>query len=605
MSVSEILFVVAGALLGLAFQGGMFLFLIPFAVVAFFLAVMNRPNNANTSILPVIQRDKHSTTLTPVVSPDLRNEFTNANKVESNEPNSSLQVNHIWERANSDVDKAFGDILRCLKELMPQANTLTIFTNGGSVNELRLRTFHSDFPNIIDMGAKITENMGILSQLLRPGVSRILEGDLLVGKRLTYYIENRMIRSLVGVPLLGRDEQRLGVLLVDSLRPNAFTAAEAQALTYIAQAMFMVSFKSFASAQNYIEQQQFSTLYHYQRKFFQTMSVKDIYKQMFEYVKENMPFDRLTILALDKPKEGLGRVVYCVGMDSEQFVNKTFTLSDKGIFVLALMRNRPVFRSFNSGYADYVPRLNDSEKRNMELRQLFVMPVSSEPDSKTAELAICLESRFTNRYQDHEKKLLKAFAGVAGFAYARACQFEKGKDLATRDGLTGLMNHRSLEESLRTEKVRADRKKYNIGVLMMDIDHFKRVNDTYGHQVGDEVIKGIASAISGEIRKEIDVVARYGGEEFVVALIDTTPEGMIETAERIRKAVGKLEFNVHQPDPLRVTVSIGAFLVEPGFTDMKKAVNNADQALYKAKDGGRNQVVQFEQVDGLSAVSDS
>ena len=597
MSVSEILFVVAGALLGLASQGGMFLFLIPFAVVAFSLAVMNRPNNPNTSILPVIKRDKHSTTLTPVVSPDLRNEFTNANKVESNEPNSSLQVNHIWERANSDVDKAFGDILRCLTVLMPQANTLTIFTNGGSVNELRLRMFQSDIPNCIDTGAKITENMGILSQLLRPGVSRILEGDLLVGKRLTYYIENRMIRSLVGVPLLGRDEQRLGVLLVDSLNPNAFTAAEAQALTYIAQAMFMVSFKSFASAQNYIEQQQFSTLYHYQRKFFQTMSVKDIYKQMFEYVKENMPFDRLTILALDKPKEGLGHVVYCVGMDSEQFVNKSFTLSDKGIFVLALMRNRPVFRSFNSGYADYVPRLNDYEKRNMELRQLFVMPVSSEPDSKTAELAICLESRFTNRYQDHEKKLLKAFAGVAGFAYARACQFEKGKDLATRDGLTGLMNHRSLEESLRTEKVRADRKKYNIGVLMMDIDHFKRVNDTYGHPVGDEVIKGIAFAISGEIRKEIDIVARYGGEEFVVALIDTTPEGMIETAERIRKAVGKLEFNVHQPDPLRVTVSIGAFLVEPGFTDMKKAVNNADQALYKAKDGGRNQVVRFETVE--------
>ena len=102
---------------------------------------------------------------------------------------------------------------------------------------------------------------------------------------------------------------------------------------------------------------------------------------------------------------------------------------------------------------------------------------------------------------------------------------------------------------------------------------------------------------SVDIRKEIDVVARYGGEEFVVALIDTTPEGMIETAERIRKAVGKLEFNVHQVDPLRVTVSIGAFLVEPGFTDMKKAINNADQALYKAKDGGRNQVVRFETVE--------
>ena len=596
MSVSEILFAVAGILLGLAFQGGMFLFLIPFAVVAFSLAFMNRPAPpSGTSVLPVIKHDKRSTGLSPVVSPDLRNEFTNS-KIETNEPNSSLRINQIWSRANSDVDKAFGDMLRTLKVLMPQANTLTIFTNGGSANELRLRTFQSDIPNCIDASAKITENMGILSQLLRPEVSRILEGDLLVGKRLTYYIEKRKIRSLMGVPLFDRNERRLGVLLVDSLHPNAFTAAEAQALTYMARAMYMVSFKSFVSAQNYIEQQQFSVLYRYQRKFFQTMSVKDIYKQMFEYVKENMPFDRLTILALDDSKKGEGHVVYSVGMDSEQFIDKKFTLSDKGIFVLAMVRNRPVVRSF-TGYTDYLPRLTDSEKRNMELRQLFVMPVASEPDAKIAELAICLESRYDNRYQEHEKTLLKAFAGVAGFAYARACQFEMGKDMAAKDPLTKLMNRGALQEAMRTEKVRSNRQKTNIGVLMMDIDHFKNVNDTYGHPVGDEVIKGIANAISGEIRKEIDIVGRYGGEEFVVGLVDTTPEGMIETAERIRKAVGKLEFNVLKPEPLRVTVSIGAFLVEPDFLDMKKAVKNADQALYKAKEGGRNQVVRFETVE--------
>ena len=99
----------------------MFLFLIPFAVVAFSLAVMNRPNSPNTSVIPVIKRDKRSTALTPVVSPDIRNEFTNDVKLETNEPNSSLRVNQIWSRANSDVDKAFGDMLRCLKVLMPQA----------------------------------------------------------------------------------------------------------------------------------------------------------------------------------------------------------------------------------------------------------------------------------------------------------------------------------------------------------------------------------------------------------------------------------------------------------------------------------------------------
>ena len=132
----------------------------------------------------------------------------------------------------------------------------------------------------------------------------------------------------------------------------------------------------------------------------------------------------------------------------------------------------------------------------------------------------------------------------------------------------------------------------------MDIDHFKHVNDTYGHPIGDVVIKGIADTISKEIRGDIDVVARFGGEEFVVALIDTTAEGMVETAERIRKSVEKLVFDVHRSEPLRVTVSIGAFLLTQSFNgDLQKAINNADQALYRAKEGGRNQVVQFEKQD--------
>ena len=129
---------------------------------------------------------------------------------------------------------------------------------------------------------------------------------------------------------------------------------------------------------------------------------------------------------------------------------------------------------------------------------------------------------------------------------------------------------------------------------MMDIDHFKSVNDTYGHEIGDVVIIGIAKTLLREVRKDIDIVARYGGEELVVGLVDTTPEGMMETAERIRKAVLQMEFDVHQPDPLRVSISIGAFLVTPDFKDnMMTAVNFADQALYKAKEGGRNQVIQY------------
>ncbi len=600
MTVSEILFVVSGLLLGLAFQGGMLLFLIPFAIVAFVLGWLNRPRLAGpnsqqpTSPLPVISFKNRTTNTNPIVAPDLRTEFQNENGM-VNEPEAALKVSQIWARANADINKGMMNMMRALKSSIPNVNTVIAFTQLDNPRDWGVRNFVNDKELSVNPCVRISENTGLLSKLFRPNVPRLLEGDLMNNKSLMYYADSTPIKSVVAVPILNYNGARIGALVMDSVYPNAFNDLTAQALNYISQSISMLDCKGFISAQKHIALQQYSGLYNYQRKFFQTMTVKDIYKQIINYVKDNVAYDRLTILAMNKVKEGSGRVVFCDGIDADQFAEKRFTLSDKGIFVLALMRNRPVERSFSSGFNDYVPRLNDNEKRNLNLRQLFVMPIATEPDSTEADIAICLENGSSHPYTDHEKELLKAFAGVAGFAYDRARKFEHGRDLAMRDGLTGLINHRTLHESLRTEKIRADRKKYNIGVLMMDIDHFKRVNDTYGHPIGDVVIKGIADTISGEIRKDIDIVARYGGEEFVVGLVETTAEGMIETAERIRKAVQKLVFDVKQADPLRVTVSIGAFLVTPEFHDMKKAVNNADQALYRAKEGGRNQVIRFEE----------
>lgn len=604
MTVSEICFVVAGLLVGLAFQGGMCLFLIPFAVVAFVLACMNRPRLAGpnatqqpTGTIPVIISKRHKTgTQAIVAQPTLQTEFANEAGM-ANEPESAFKINQVWARANSDINRGMKDMLISLKAVIPHVNTIIVFTQLSNPREWGVRNYVNDKETSVDPCIKIAENSGLLSKLFRTEVNRLLEGDLVNARSLPYYVDKPNIKSLVAVPMMDHMGNRIGAVVMDSLHSNAFTDQSARALAHIASAMAMLDYKGFFSAQKHIALQQYSVLYNYQRKFFQTMTVKDIYKQIINYVHENIAYDRLTILAMNKVNENAGRVVFCDGVDATQFVEKRFTLDDKGVFVLALMRNRPIERSFGPGFTDYLPRLNDNEKKNLNLRQLFVMPVATELDAATAEIAICLESHSSRPYSDHEKELLKAFAGVAGFAYDRARKFEHGRDLAMRDGLTGLMNRRTLDESLRTEKIRAARKKYNIGVLMMDIDHFKRVNDTYGHQVGDTVIKGFANAISGEIRKDIDIVARYGGEEFVVGLVETTAEGMLETAQRIRKAVEKLTFDVHQAEPLRVTVSVGAFLVTPDHHDMKKAVELADQALYRAKEGGRNQVVQYEDLD--------
>ena len=601
MLMSNVLFMVAGLLIGVAFQGGMFLFLIPVAGIAVALGYMNLPRipGSKTSSIPVVTRAMRATGLAPAVTPELRNAIKDES-TEFNEPNSTLKVNQVWARANADVNKAMTDLLQGLKRVIPNAHSLVIFSSLSSYKEWGIRVYSADPSTQIASDVKVTETSGLIGQLFNMDVERLLEGDLSGGKALLYYIDNPMIKSLAAVPILDQSKNRMGALVVDSLYPNAFNQSTVQALTHIANALYALYYKSFVSAKNFIGQHQFSILYSYQHKFFQTMSVKDIYNQIFDYVKQNIPYDRMMLLALDKQeqidthKEREGRVACADGIDCEQFNGKRFTLSDKGLAVLALFQNRPVERFFSPSSSQYIPRIDNREIKNMDFRQLFVMPISTDNNAGQAELAICLESRTSGRYTEHEMQLLKAFAGVAGFAYARASQYETKKDEAIRDGMTGLLNKRTLPEALRTEKIRADRRKYNIGVLMMDIDHFKSVNDTYGHEIGDVVIIGIAKTLLREVRKDIDIVARYGGEELVVGLVDTTPEGMIETAERIRKAVLQMEFDVHQPDPLRVSISIGAFLVTPDFKDnMMTAVNFADQALYKAKEGGRNQVIQY------------
>ncbi len=163
------------------------------------------------------------------------------------------------------------------------------------------------------------------------------------------------------------------------------------------------------------------------------------------------------------------------------------------------------------------------------------------------------------------------------------------REWAIRDGLTGLYNHRHFQELLRTEMARARRYGQPLGCLMLDIDHFKQVNDTYGHPLGDEVLKRLAATLT-DVAREVDIIARYGGEEFVVILPNTDREGACRLAERIREAVAArtVEF---EGEPVRTTVSIGvATHHDPGVSDERELIKRADNALYHAKRNGRDQV---------------
>jgi diguanylate cyclase (GGDEF)-like protein len=167
-------------------------------------------------------------------------------------------------------------------------------------------------------------------------------------------------------------------------------------------------------------------------------------------------------------------------------------------------------------------------------------------------------------------------------------------NLANIDGLTGVYNHRYFQNILDQEINRAERHSTSISIILIDIDHFKKVNDTYGHQVGDFILTEFSKTIKEHIR-QYDILARYGGEEFVVILPETNTEDALVVGEKLRSIIEQTPFQDNR-ETYHVTASFGQACSKPAVEDnfdKNALINQADQALYEAKEKGRNRVVGY------------
>jgi two-component system cell cycle response regulator len=189
---------------------------------------------------------------------------------------------------------------------------------------------------------------------------------------------------------------------------------------------------------------------------------------------------------------------------------------------------------------------------------------------------------------DREALLAQA-ANQAHIVLENARLFERIRNLSIRDGLTDLYNHKHTMELLANEFSRAGRYEEGLSLIMLDIDHFKKVNDEHGHQAGDSVLRDVARLLRDTLRA-VDAVGRYGGEEFTALLPHTGHEDALRTGERVRDAVADHAFRVGHRE-LRVTVSVGvASYPAEGIDSPGDLVREADRALYRAKQAGRNRV---------------
>jgi two-component system cell cycle response regulator len=185
---------------------------------------------------------------------------------------------------------------------------------------------------------------------------------------------------------------------------------------------------------------------------------------------------------------------------------------------------------------------------------------------------------------------LASFATQASVAIENVLLHREAERLSITDGLTGVWNRRYLQLTLAKEIDRAQRFGRPLSVLMVDIDHFKGVNDEHGHPRGDEVLVELTRRILAQIRSQIDFLTRYGGEEFVIVLPETPAQGAMVVAEKVRGAVADAPFRSDPGPPVSVTVSIGAATYPEDGDSVSDLVGAADAAMYRAKEAGRDRV---------------
>jgi diguanylate cyclase (GGDEF)-like protein len=202
---------------------------------------------------------------------------------------------------------------------------------------------------------------------------------------------------------------------------------------------------------------------------------------------------------------------------------------------------------------------------------------------------LAVGGRAATRVSRETEAFLAQVANQASIVADNSRLFERVRNLSIRDSLTELFNHRHSLEVLEREFQRVGRYEGGLSLLMIDLDHFKKVNDAHGHPVGDAVLREVAD-LCRETLRAVDSLGRYGGEEFIAILPHTRREEALATAERLRRAVADHLFRVAGQE-LRLTVSIGVATFPADRVDSPASlVREADQALYRAKQGGRNRV---------------
>ena len=396
-----------------------------------------------------------------------------------------------------------------------------------------------------------------------------------------YYCGPEGVRSFCAVPVHDRGQVR-GVLCADRLTEDPFRDQDVEVLASIAKQGLRVAANERLFLQLVKAKTEQSRLYRSSMRFREANGVEDVIRAAFDSARSIVQWDMAAATRVD-PEKRRHAIVSIAGDWDEDPVGIEWKENEGLVSQACRMRHHlPYKGSFDERNQIVFTR----KVRIRGMQSLLVLPlVAGDRAAGTIVLASRRQAVFTRQV----RILLQVIADQAALSWENAIMVRKLEDLATRDGLTGLLNRRVFQEALSRKMAEARRSGTRLSLIMSDLDHFKSVNDTHGHQAGDLVLTRFAAVIRRNVR-EVDLACRYGGEEFVVVCPDTDGPGALLLAERIRREMEREEMDSGAAR-IRVTCSLGVatYPEHAGVPDALVAA--ADESLYEAKHGGRNRVV--------------
>jgi two-component system, cell cycle response regulator len=471
------------------------------------------------------------------------------------------------------------DLLRSALELQ----TCALLWLDESGERLKVKELCTESTQVAE-GA-IGAGEGVLGAILKEMRPFVMESPRLT--LLPYYSGSATVGAFIGVPVVEGRAAR-GVLIGDRADERPFDDAALALMASAADQVVRVvqSERVFQAVER--SKDEHERFYRASAELNRALTLDEVYTAAIAGARGVCEFDLAAIATYDA-RRGSHTIRSVVGEVAEHLLGTTH--KDPSSIASMAAKNKLALPAGGEWRERDVPVFSHP-MRIKDYESLLVLPLLVKDEVIGT---FTVGAKRAGAFPSDRREMLGVIANQVAISMQNARMYEVVEEQATTDGLTGLVNHRTFQERFSSMLGRADRRSFAVSMLLTDIDHFKKVNDTYGHPTGDEVLRRVAVILKASARK-IDIVARYGGEEFAIVLEGTDRAGALQLAERIRQEVAQQSFASPQ-GAFQVTLSIGVACYPEDARDKTEIIARADQSLYAAKHGGRNRTVCYADID--------